>query len=81
MENYNLYYISLLMIFSFVAYFIVTDESVAKYTIILTKIFKINIERFIWMIRYNPNNPINKYLIWRRSLQLAKQFEQEYKNK
>lgn len=81
MEIYSSYYISLLLIFSFVAYFVVTDESVAKYVIILGKIIKINIERWIWMIKYNPNTPINKYLIWRRSVKLAKQLEQEYRNK
>lgn len=81
MEIYSTYYISLLLIFSFVAYFVATDESVAKYVVILAKIVKINIERYIWMLRFHPRNPINKYLMWRRALSLAKEFEQEYKNK
>lgn len=81
MEIYSNYYISLLLIFSFVAYFIATDESVAKYVVILAKIVKINIERFVWMVRFHPRNPIGKYLIWRRSLKLAKQLQKEFENK
>jgi hypothetical protein len=81
MEIYSTYYISLLLIFSFVAYFIATDDSVAKYVILLAKIFKLNIERYVWMVKNHPRNPINKYFIWRRSLKLAEQLQKEFENK
>lgn len=72
MQTYNSYHYSLLLFFFVIFYLIIIDVSVAKYITIATKNSKIQIEKIIWKIKNNPNNPIVKYLIYRRSLRMAK---------
>lgn len=74
------YYYYCLFIFSAIAYFIVTDSSVARLFFYLSKILKFNYEKIKWWIINNPRNPIVKYLIWRRSLKLAEQLQKELQN-
>lgn len=69
------------LIFAVVAYFIVTDESVAAAFYFITKLIHFNFEKQKWMLLHNPRNPVVKYLIWRRSMKLAKELENELKNK
>ena len=78
---YNSYYISLLLLFSFIIYFVAVDESVAKYIVLITKLAKINLERYIWMISNHPSNPIVRYLTWKRSWDLAIQLKKEFAEK
>ena len=70
-----------LVIFSCVAYLIATDESVAKAFYFVTKIAKNKFEIFKWWLLNNPRNPIVKYLMWRRSNQLAKELMEELQSK
>lgn len=74
----NSYYIWFTL-FVFVAYFIVTDNSVAKAFYILTQLIRVQYEKTKWWILYNPANPVVKWLIWRRSYKLAKELEKEFK--
>lgn len=75
------YQIFLLFVFAVVAYFIVTDESVAAAFYYVTKLAKAYIDRQWWWLTHNPRNPVVKYLIHRRSMKMAeelmKQFEKE----
>lgn len=71
----------LFLIFAVAAYFIVTDESVAAAFYFITKLIYFNFEKQKWMLLHNPRNPVVKYLIWRRSMKLAKELENELKNK
>ena len=74
------YYTSLI-IFAVLAYVIVTDNSVAKFFTYSYDLLKNKIIKEIWWIKNNPQNPIVKYLIWRRSMKLAKQIHKELNNK
>jgi hypothetical protein len=47
----------------------------------LTQLLRVEYEKMKWWILYNPKNPIVKYLMWRRSMKLAKELMNEYKNK
>jgi len=69
------------IIFFCISYLIVTDQSVAKSFYILMQMMRIEYEKIKWWILYNPRNPINKYLIWRRSMKLAKELRKEFDNK
>jgi hypothetical protein len=71
------------VIFFCIAYLILTDQSVAKGFYLLTQIVRIQYEKAKWWILHNPANPIVKYLMWRRSIKLAKELmgELESKNK
>jgi hypothetical protein len=49
----------------------------------LTQLARVQYEKTKWWILHNPANPIVKYLMWRRSIKLAKELigELESKNK
>jgi len=70
------YYIWIAL-FTVVAYFIVTDESIAAAFYYVVRLVKAYIQRQWWWITHNPRNPVVKYIMWRRSMKLAKEL-QEY---
>ena len=63
----------LLGVFMVVAYVIVTDERVATAFLYGIKLVIYNIKRHWWWLTNNPRNPVVKYLIYRRSLRIAKE--------
>ena len=63
----------LLGMFAVVAYVIVTDERVAAAFLYAIKLANTEIKRHWWWLTNNPRNPVVKYLIYRRSLRLAKE--------
>ena len=73
-------HIILFGIFAVVAYFIVTDESVAAAFYYVMKLVSTNIRRHWWWLTNNPKNPVVKYLIYRRSLRIAKELMAEINN-
>lgn len=76
----NSYYIWFAL-FTIVAYFIVTDNSVARAFYMLTQLSKVQYEKTKWWILHNPANPIVKYLMWRRAIKLAKEIENDILNR
>jgi len=65
-------------LFAVAAYFIVTDESVAAAFYYVYRLAKAYIQRQWWWITHNPRNPVVKYLIWRRSMKLAKELQKYF---
>jgi hypothetical protein len=63
----------LLGMFAVVAYIIVTDERAAAAFLYVIKLANTEIKRHWWWLTNNPRNPVVKYLIYRRSLRLAKE--------
>ena len=74
------YYISFL-IFAVLAYLIATDSSIATFVDYVFKLIKPDYEKKKWWLLNNPRNPVVKYLMWRRSMKLAKELMDEYENK
>ncbi len=74
------YYIWILF-FAVVAYLVATDNSVAAAFYYVSKLAKSNFEKQKWWLLNNPRNPVVKYLMWRRSMKLAKELMNEYENK
>lgn len=66
-----------LVIFCCIGYLIITDASVARLFTLLTQLIKFQFEKFKWWILHNPANPIVKYLMWKRSMKLAKELMDE----
>ena len=66
-------HIILLGMFAVVAYIIVTDERAAAAFVYVSKIANTEIKRHWWWLTNNPRNPVVKYMIYRRSLRLAKE--------
>ena len=67
----------LLGMFAVVAYIIVTDERAAAAFLYVSKLVDSNIRRHWWWLTNNPRNPVVNYLIYRRSLRLAKELMAE----
>ena len=76
----NFYY-SCFLIFAILTYFIVTDQSVARFAYLVFELLRIKYEKTKWWILHNPANPIVKYLMWRRALKLAKELEKEFNSR
>ena len=70
-----------LTVFSIIAYIIISDRNVADAFVYIFDIIKNNFVRQIWWLKNNPRNPIVKYLMWRRSNQLAKELMDELQSK
>ena len=70
-------HIILLGMFTVVAYIIVTDERAAAAFLYVSKLVDSNIRRHWWWLTNNPRNPVVKYLIYRRSLRIAKELMAE----
>ena len=66
-------HIILLGIFAVVAYIIVTDEPAAAAFVYVSKLANTEIRRHWWWLTNNPRNPVVKYMIYRRSLRIAKE--------
>ena len=69
------------IIFFCIAYLIITDQSVAKAFYMLTQLARVEYEKIKWWILYNPANPIVKYLMWKRSMKLAKELMDELESR
>ena len=72
------YQLFLLFVFAVAAYFIVTDESVAAAFYYVFRLAKAYIQRKWWWATHSPSNPVVKYLIWRRSMKLAKELQKYF---
>jgi len=68
----NSHYITLTL-FIVVVYFIVTDNSVAAAFFYVTRLVKTYVQRQWWWFLHNPRNPVVKYILYRRSLKMAKE--------
>ena len=70
-------HIILFGMFAVVAYIIVTDERAAAAFFYVSKLANTEIKRHWWWLTNNPRNPVVKYLIYRRSLRIAKELMAE----
>ena len=59
--------------FAVVAYIIITDERAAAAFLYVSKLANTEIKRHWWWLTNNPRNPVVKYMIYRRSLRIAKE--------
>jgi hypothetical protein len=57
------------------------DKNVSDYIILLSKILRLNIERFFWMVKYHPKNFITTWIQNRKYDKIAKELEQEFMEK
>lgn len=71
------YYLSLLLVFFIIAFVFIVDRNVADYFLLSLKIVKINIDRYYWMIRLHPKNPITNFMMRKKYNQIAKDLHKE----
>lgn len=77
METYYIW----LVLFAIVAYIIVSDRNVSDAFVYIFDITKNNIIKQIWWLKNNPKNPVVKYLMHRRSMEMAKELMKEFESK
>ena len=70
-----------LIIFFCLGYLIVTDESVAKAVVFVSKIIKNKFDIFKWWFIHNPKTPWARYSMHRRSMKLAEELMREFESK
>jgi hypothetical protein len=68
-------------LFLIIGYFVVTDSSLATFLVLTQKIIELEYKKLKWRIMQSPDNPIVKYMIWRRSMKLAKELRKELNEK
>lgn len=67
----------LLIIFGVIAYMMILDENVGIYLTLVFKMININIQRFLWMVKYHPNNFVTTWIQNRKYSKLAKELHEE----
>jgi len=68
-------------LFLIIGYFVVTDNSLATFLVLTQKRIELEYEKLKWRIMQSPDNPIVKYMIWRRSIKLAKELRKQFDEK
>ena len=68
-------------IFALLFYIIATDQSVATAFVLLSKMARVRYEKIKWWLLHDPSNPIVKWMIWNRSMKIAKQLRDELDQK
>ena len=66
-----------LIIFFCLGYLIVTDESIAKAVVFITRIARNKFEVFKWWLIHSPKTPWARYSMHRRSMKLAEELMKE----
>jgi hypothetical protein len=76
----NPYYIWFVIFFC-IGYLIVTDNSIAKLFILLTKLAEVEYRKVKWWVQHSPSNIFVRWLIRRRSMKMAKELMKEFEEK
>ena len=77
MQHSELYYYGLLLVFGVVAYMIVVDKNVAIYIVLLGKLAKLNIKRFIFWVKFYPRLRFDTFWLKRKSKKALNALKQE----
>lgn len=77
----DIYYYAIFTIFAVILYMMYVDKNVSDYIILLSKILRLNIERFFWMIKYHPKNFITTWFQNRKYNKIAEKLEKEFMEK
>ena len=75
MTTYYIYF----FVFGVIGYLIVTDNSVARFFFYLGQLIRLQYEKVKWWVLYSPDNPIVRFMIKRRSVQMAKELMKDLK--
>ena len=68
-------------IFTFIFYLVATDDSVAYAVTLVSNLIRFQYEKTKWWVLHNPANPIVKWMIYRKSMQMAEELMKEFAEK
>lgn len=63
------------------AYVLAVDKNVADYLTLVFKLTNINLQRFLWMLKYHPNNFVTTWIQNQKYSKIAKELEKELNSK
>jgi hypothetical protein len=66
------------IIFAIIAYLVITDKNVADYLTLVFKMTRLNVDRYLWMMRLHPKNPITNLMMRWKYARIAKELEKEF---
>jgi hypothetical protein len=75
------YYLTIFLFFSIFGFIIAVDRNVSDYIILLFQLMKINIEKYYWMIKLHPKNPVTNYFMRRKYFKIARDLHEELNKK
>lgn len=75
---YDTYYLSTFLVFSIIAFMLIIDRNVSDYIVLVFKLLKINVQKFFWMIKLHPKNPITNYMAKKQYEKIAKELQKEF---
>jgi hypothetical protein len=75
--EYYLYYYALLFVFGVIAYMIVVDKNVATFIILLGKMARVSISRFIFWVKFYPRLRYDTFWLKRKSKKALNALKQE----
>lgn len=71
----------ILVVVSIIAWLMIVDPNVTEYMSLIFKIIGVNIQRFLWMLKYHPNNFVTTFLQNRKYDKIAKELQKEFDEK
>ena len=74
-------HIILFGLFAVAMYFIVTDASIDAAFYYVLELANAKIKQRWWWITQNPENPVVKYMMWRRNMKMAKKLKKYFDQK
>lgn len=75
MDAYQFWFV----IFIFVAYLIVTNDSAAYAATLFFNIVRFQYKKQMWWLLHNPQNLVVKWLMYRNALRMAKEIQKQLK--
>jgi hypothetical protein len=70
-----------LIFIAFVFYLCYADNNVLDYVLLQLKLFSVNVERFWWMVRFHPKNPLTNLIMKMKYDKIAKELRAEFDQK
>lgn len=75
----TIYYYAIFTVFSIIVYMIVMDKNVAIFIDLMIKYIGVQFQRFFWLIRFHPANPIARWSFNRRVEKMTRELEKSLK--
>lgn len=57
----------------------IIDANVSTFIVLISNLVKVKLRGFLWMVKNDPRNPINSFLIRRRADRIARELIEEFK--
>lgn len=69
-----------ILIFAIVTYIVIVDKNVLLWIELTLKLISIQTQRFFWIIRFHPKNPVTNLIKRYEYNKIAKELEKEFKD-